>query len=218
VNDLVIQMLVLGLAAAINPVPVGAAIVLLAAEHGKRNALIFTLSMAAVLAGVGLWMLSAASEAATSNSSTASAASSIFTLVIGLAFLGVFVQQWRRTPGTPGEKPGWMGSVEKLGIIAPLVLAVCLTNYALLSAAVSDILKADVSTAQQDTALGLFVLVAIMSGLIPLVLTIVSPRWAHKQLGRLSAWLAFHDRALLMWVFGIMGAVFAAQGIAGLLA
>ena len=216
-NELLVQMLLLGVAAAINPVPVGAAIVLLASKHGKRNTLIFTLSMAAVLAGVGTWMLEFAGAAGSSNSSSASASASIFTLLIGLAFLAVFVQQWRRTPGTPGEQPGWMRSVEKLGILAPLVMAVALTNYALLSAAVTGILKADVSTAQGYSALGLFVLVAIMSALIPLLLTLVSPRWAGKQLGRLSAWLAFHDRALLMWVFGLMGAVFAVQGLVGLL-
>jgi hypothetical protein len=217
-NELVVQMVLLGLAAAINPVPIGAAIVLLASQHGKRNAFIFTVSMAAVLMGVGTWMLNAAPEAATSTDSTSSTASYVFTLLIGLAFLAVFVQQWRREPGPPeGGQPGWMKSVEKLGILAPLVMAVALTNYALLSAAMSDILKADATSAQEYTALGIFVLIAIMSALVPLLLTLVSPRWAGKQLGRLSAWLAFHDRALLMGVFGFMGAVFTVQGLVPLL-
>lgn len=217
VNQLVVQMLLLGLAAAVNPVPIGAAIVLLAARHGKRNTAIFTVSMAVVLMGVGVWMLDFAGGSSSDSTTSASTGASAFTLLIGLAFLAVFFQQWRRDPGTPGEQPGWMKSVDKLGILAPLVLAVALTNYALLSAAVTDILKADVSSTQAHTALVLFVLIAIMSALIPLLLTIVSPRWASKQLGRLSAWLAFHDRALLMWVFGVMGGVFAAQGLIGLL-
>jgi putative Mn2+ efflux pump MntP len=217
VDKLIVQIVVLGIVTAINPVPIGAAIVLLAARHGKRNAFIFTLSMAAVLYGIGSWMLEVPSADGNSTSSTASNGSAIFTLLIGVAFLAVFLQQWRRDPGTPGEQPGWMKSVEKLGIVAPLVMAVALTNYALLSAAVTDILKADVSTTQAFAALGLFVVLAIMSALMPLLLTIISPRWASKQLGRLSAWLAFHDRALLMWVFGIMGGVFAVQGIVQLL-
>ena len=43
------------------------------------------------------------------------------------------------------------------------------------------------------------------------------PVWAREQLGRLQDWLTRYDRVILMIVFGVMGGLFTAQGVAGLL-
>ena len=51
----------------------------------------------------------------------------------------------------------------------------------------------------------------------PLVLYLVRPVWAREQLGRLQVWLTRHNGIILMIVFGLMGALFTAQGVVNLL-
>jgi hypothetical protein len=51
----------------------------------------------------------------------------------------------------------------------------------------------------------------------PLALYLVRPVWARGQLALLQGWLTRHDRVILMIVFGLMGALFTAQGAANLL-
>ena len=95
-NDLLVQITILGLLTAINPIPIGAAIVLLASPHGKRNTFIFLISLSAIMAIVGVALLSLGTETASGSASAPSQGALVFQLLIGLAFLGIFVQQWRR--------------------------------------------------------------------------------------------------------------------------
>jgi len=216
-NDLLVQITILGLLTAINPVPIGAAIVLLAAPHGKRNAFIFLLSLSAIMAIVGVALLSLGTETASGSDSAPAQGALVFQLLIGLAFLGIFVQQWRRSPDPGGDSTGTQ-MIERFGLAAPLVMGAALTNYALVTTVVGNILAADVTTTQGYAALAWYILLAATSVLIPLLLTVVRPVWAAKQLGRLNDWLSIHDRVILMVVFGLMGGVFTAQALIDLLA
>ena len=53
--------------------------------------------------------------------------------------------------------------------------------------------------------------------IVPLVLYLVRPVWAREQPGRLQVWLTKHNRVILMIVFGLMGALFTAQGVVNLM-
>jgi hypothetical protein len=208
-------LLVPALAIAVNPVPIVAVVTLLAGDHGRRNAFTFLTAMVIVMLTLGvLTIFVLGSESARSSATTAQAAAQT---LFGVVFLALFVAQWRARPRRTDEKPGWMRLIDKAGLSAAVVLAFALTNYALLSAGAGEIRAATLSASQQAAALAFFVAVAVSTVATPLALYLVRPAWAREQLGRLQSWLTRYDRAILMIVFGLMGALFTAQGVANLL-
>ena len=214
-SSLLAGLLVPALAIAVNPVPIVAVVTLLAGDHGRRNAFTFLVAMVVVMVTIGaLTIFVLGSESARSSATTAQAAAQT---LFGVVFLGLFVAQWRARPRSTDETPGWMRLIDKAGLGAAVVLAFALTNYALLSAGAAEIRTSGSSTPEQAAALAFFVAVAVSTVATPLALYLVRPAWAHRQLGLLQGWLTRYDRVILMIVFGLMGALFTAQGAANLL-
>jgi Sap, sulfolipid-1-addressing protein len=214
-SSLLAGLLVPALAIAVNPVPIVAVVTLLAGDHGRRNAFTFLVAMVVVMVTIGaLTIFVLGSESARSSATTAQAAAQT---LFGVVFLTLFVAQWRARPRGADEKPGWMRLIDKAGLGAAVVLAFALTNYALLSAGAGEIRTSSLGASQQAAALAFFVIVALSTVAAPLALYLVRPMWAREQLGRLQGWLTRYDRVILMIVFGLMGALFTAQGVANLL-
>ena len=213
-NSLLASLLVPALAIAVNPVPIIAAVTLLMTEHGRRNTAAFLTALILVMVADGLLTLFLIGQKSAGSSTAAHAWVQI---VFGIVFLGLFVLQWRARPPADGEEPGWMKMMNKAGFGAAVVLGLALTNYALLSAGVSTIRNAGVSSSQQLAALAFFVAVAVSTVAATLILFLAFPRWAEKALVRLKAWLTKHSRAILLIVFGLMGLLFAVEGVLALL-
>jgi hypothetical protein len=214
VNSLLASLLVPALAIAVNPVPIIAAVTLLMTDHGRRNTAAFLSALILVMAADGLVTLFLVGQ---KSSGSSTAAHAWVQVVFGIVFLGLFVLQWRAKPPADGEEPGWMKMMNKAGFGAAVVLGLALTNYALLSAGVSTIRSSGVSSSQQLAALVFFVVVAVSTVAATLILFIAFPRWAEKELVRLKAWLTKHSRVILMAVFGLMGLLFAVEGVLVLL-
>ncbi len=214
-GNLLTSLVLPALAIAVNPVPIIAVVTLLAAEHGRRNAFAFLVSLVAVMLTVGvLTIFVLGSKSSQSSATTAQAAAQT---AFGVVFLALFAAQWRAKPSATDEPPGWMRMIDRAGLSAAVIMALALTNYALLSAGAGIIRKAEVGTSQQALALAFFVLLAVSTVIAPLALYLLRPAWAKEQLGRLQSWLTRHNRVILMIVFGSMGALFTAQGVANLL-
>jgi hypothetical protein len=201
------------LAIAVNPVPIMAVVALLATAHAKRNALYFIVTMWVIMLAVGTVLITIAGNSTSSSSSKGGAG---VELAFGIIFLAVAAQQWRSKP-VEGKDPGWMKALDKNGLVAGVTLGVSLTNYALLTTGIDDIVKSGLSKSVQISALVLFVAIATCTIVLPLIVYLVRPAWARKQLGRLSAWLMMHNRVILIVVFGLMGLLFLVEGINGLL-
>ena len=105
----------------------------------------------------------------------------------------------------------------KAGFGVAVVLGVSLTNYALLTVAATTILKSDSSTTTQVAGLAFFILIAISTVVCPLVVYLVRPQWATRQLGRLKDWLTLHNRVVITLVLALMGVLFTALGLTHLL-
>ena len=214
-NELLVSLIVPALGIALNPMPIIAVVALLATDHAKRNAAAFIASMVAVMLTVGvLTIFVLASKSSQTASTTAQAA--VQTLA-GLFFLSLVVIQWRAKPSDTDKPPGWMRLIDKAGLSAAIIMAVVLMNYALLTAGAGLIRKSGLGTSQQTQALVFFILVSASTVIAPLVLYAVRPVWAREQLGRFNGWLTRHNRAMVMIVFGVLGALFLAQGVANLL-
>jgi hypothetical protein len=217
VHDLLVSLLVPALAIAVNPVPIVAVITLLVADHGRRNAAAFLASLVAVMAADGLVTIYFLGDASSSSQNTSTAVHGAVQLALGLAFLALFVVQWRSRPRFAGETPAWMKMLDKAGFGAALGMGVALTNYALLSSGMATIVAAGLPTADEVAALAFFVALSVSTVVVPLVLCVVFPRWASGWLARFKVWLIPRSRTILLVVFGAIGALSVVQGAITLL-
>ena len=197
-SQLIASLLVPALAIAVNPVPVIAAVTLLASDHGKRNAAVFLGTLVAVMLAVGVLTIFVFAKSSSAQDSTGKGMAAL-QLLFGIVFLVTFVVQWRNKQ-PDGD-----------------VLGLALTNYALLTAGTTAIRKSGLSATNEAIALIFFVVLSVSTVIAPLVIYLVSPAWAEDKLGRLKAWLTKHSRVILMVVFGLMGFLFTALGIYHLL-
>jgi len=110
-----------------------------------------------------------------------------------------------------------MKTMNKAGFGAAVVPGLAPTNKALPSAGTSTIRRATLSTTAELEALALLIRVSVSTGAATLILFLARPRWAEVRLARLKIWLTRHSRAILLAVFGLMRALFSAQGLAALL-
>lgn len=216
-GNLLVTLILPALLIALNPIPIIAAVTLLSTDHGKRNAAAFVATLAAIMLAVGVLTIFLLGKADSSGQTDTSTGLAVVQTVLGLAFLAMAFLQWRSRPQTAAESPKWMQKLDGAGFSVAVVLGLSLTNYALLTAGTSKILKSGVGSRQEVVALLFFVLLALCTVVVPLVVYLVRRVWAEAQLHRLKAWLTAHNRALLVGVFGVMGVLFTAQGLGNLL-
>lgn len=215
--ELLASLLISGLLIAVNPLPILVAVTLLTADHGKRITAVFALTLAAVMLTIGILTVFFLGQAGSSSQRAGSTTSAALQTLFGLGFLAMMVIQWRAKPRSDGKPPRWMTLMDRGGAGIAIVLGVTLTNYALLTSGSRAILRSGLGVTEEVTGLAFFIAVAISTVVVPLVIYFVRREWAERQLGRLRHWLTVHNRALVMAVFGAMGALFTVQGVIGLL-
>ena len=209
-SQLIASLLVPALAIAVNPVPIIAAVTLLASDHCKRNAAVFLGSLVTVMLAVGVLTIFLIGKSSSSQQSASNGMAAL-QLLFGIVFLVTFVVQWRNKQ--PDGDPGWLKMMDKAGFIVGVVLGLALTNYALLTAGTTAIRKSGLSVTNEAVALVFFVVLSASTVIAPLVIYLVSPAWAEDKLGRLKVWLTRHSRVILMVVFGLMGLIFTMLGL-----
>ena len=216
-GDLLTSLIVPALLIAVNPVPIVAAVTLLTTDHGRRNTAVFVATLVVIMLADGLVTIFLLGKAGSSTQSGSTTGQAALQTAFGLAFLTMAFLQWRSRSKTEAQSPKWMQKMDEAGFTVAVVLGVSLTNYALLSSGTQKILKSGVPAHEEIVALLFFVLLALCSVVVPLILYLVRRAWAEVRLDRLKRWLTVHNRPLLIAVFGIMGVLFTTQGLDGLL-
>jgi hypothetical protein len=218
-GHLLLQILPVALAIAVNPVPIIAAIVMTATERPLANGIAYLSALIAVSYGFGAAVLVLFQGAALGAGTRSGHVVLVLWLLFGLAFLAAFVVLLARRPrpGQAGREPGWMRWIGRLGPFGAALVGVMLVNYEMEAPALSDILAADVTRAAEFAALALFVAVAVSTSVVPVVAYSAAPGPVGAFLERAKAGLARYHRPILMVTFAAIGAFYTFKGVAGLL-
>ena len=218
-GHLLLQILPVAVAIAINPVPIIAAIVMTATEKPVANGIAYLTALTAVSFGFGAAVLTLFHGTALGSGTRTGHLILVLWLVFGLAFLAACIVLLVRRP-KPGEKerePGWMRWIGRLGPLGAAVVGVMLVNYEMESPALSDILASGVPRAAALVALAVFVLVAVSTSAAPVIAYIVAPGPVGGFLGRAKGWLARYHRPILIVAFAAIGMLYTVKGASGLL-
>ena len=216
-QTLVLSVLGLGLAVALcSPVSVVTVIVLLSMPSGRRRAIAFVVGwlLAIVLIGaVSVFVLHG--QDFNSSQSTPSQAASAVEIAMGCLLLLLSARAYRRRAGpTPdAETPKWLGRLEQTNWLLAVIVGAFMLTYSLTVAAATEILKADVSTADGAFAFAVFALASITTIVAPVVVVLVAPERSAERLERWRRWLLGNSRTIGLVALMVIGAILIARGI-----
>jgi threonine/homoserine/homoserine lactone efflux protein len=217
------QILPLGIAVALSPLPIVVVVLMLVTERARSNGPSFVLGWVAGLAIVGAVVLAIASPTDASEDGQPATWVAVLKLVLGTLLLLVALRQWRTRPreGEDPPVPKWMRALD--GFTAPkaLLAAAFLSglnpkNLLLSVGAAVAIAQTGISGGQQAAAYTVFVLIATVGIAAPVVIYFALGTRSAAILGHLKDWMS-HNNAVIMAVLClVIGAKLIGDGVAAL--
>lgn len=207
-------MIGLGVAMALQPLPVLATIVLLSVQRGVRKAWAFFLGEFLVMFTIGA--ASVAVQSGTSQQS-ASKAASYLTLVAGLVLLAIgawVLAQSRRSAEV--KEPSWLAKLDKMEPWPAFLLGLVLPTYVIAIAAGAHIVGTHPGTAAAVGAMLLFLVVGTSTVYTPIVLAQVMPERSGPARARLRDWLVHDWRKIAAVLVLVVGALLIAKAAVAL--
>jgi threonine/homoserine/homoserine lactone efflux protein len=209
-------------AVALSPIPIIAVVVMLGTPRARSNGPAFAVGWVAGLVAVSVVVVLLAGGA-DDPGSTSRTAVDWLKVVLGVAFLVMAVRQWRRRPraGQEPELPAWMATVDRIAPRRALVLGVALSaanpkNLALTMAAAASIAEVGLDGADTAIAVAVFVVLASVTVVGPVVFAVVDRARAAGPLDRVRQFMAANDAVIMMVILLVLGAKLLGDGFAGL--
>ena len=214
------EVLTFAIGVAISPIPIVAVILMLFSRRARVNGPVFLGGWVVALATVSVVAFVLADQSDPTTSSSASDTISWGKIVLGVLFLLLALRNWRKrpAPGTEPEMPKWMSGIDALSPFQAFGLGVLLAgvnpkNLVLAVGAAAGVAQLGLSTG--DAAVSLIVFVALASVTIvgPVVYYLLGGQRAQRGLDALKDWLRIHDSATMTVLFLVFGVDLIAKGI-----
>ncbi len=211
--ELVLKILPLAVAAAINPTGILVLVALLATA--KRTALFLSAGFCAVFIAFGVVLLALGLRLELTPSTT----SAIIDLVAAAVIVWLGVRALRSKRPTEGDDPTQkhrqLGAAG--GFAAGLALAVSdFSSIVPYLVALKDMAAAGAGATASWTALTVFLVICLAPMVTPVILVYVAPHTAERALGPLRRTLQKHGGTVVAVVCFVIAAYLAAKGVRGL--
>jgi threonine/homoserine/homoserine lactone efflux protein len=215
------EFLPAALAVALSPIPIIGVVLVLDSERARRNGSAFALGWVAGLTVVSVLVVLVAG-AASDPGSDAATGINWFMALIGVAFLVMAAQQWKKRPksGETAQMPSWMASINSISSTKALGLGAGLAaanpkNLALTLAASAAIANAELGGT--DTAIAIITFVAIGSITVvgAVVFYLATPTRAAKPLASVKRFMADNNATIMMVILLILGVKVLGDALAG---
>jgi threonine/homoserine/homoserine lactone efflux protein len=209
---MVLDLMLIGLAIALEPFPLMAFILILSTKKGTRKGLAFVLGwLACLIAVIAAVILTTGGKPPKPQTAPSTAALAI-KLTLGIVLILLAARQ-RRQMGRPRKPPGWMASLDRLSLWAAAGLAVFLQPWTLVAAGAATVVQAKLSTGGDYATLVLFCLLGTSSFLYLELYAAFAPAAATVRLERMRAWLDTRQEQVIILVFLLLGIYLASKSI-----
>jgi Sap, sulfolipid-1-addressing protein len=196
--NVVLDLIIIGLAITLEPLTLVAFILILSAEEGVRKGLAFVLGWMACLVAVIAAVILLTGGKPPRPHTAPSTAALVVKALLGVVLLWVAYRQ-RKRMGRPRKQPGWMARLDHLSLWAAAGLGVFLQPWTLVAAGAATVVQAKLSTAGDWLTLVLFCLLATSSFLVMELYAAFSPEAANARLAQVRAWIDTHtDQAIVV--------------------
>ena len=200
----VFDLILIGLAVTLEPIPITGFILVLSSERGSFKGAAFILgwllSLAVVVAGTVLITGGRPPKPASQPSTAVLAAKILF----GVILLWIAYRRRSRV-GTPRKPPAWMARLDHLSVWAAAGLGVLLQPWVLVGAGAAAVAQLHVSSFQSYILLVGFCLLCTASYLAMECYAVRSPEASQQRLDGLRAWIDTHRDQVIVFLSLIVG-------------
>lgn len=210
-GDAIGEFLPYAVGIAVSPVPIAAVLLMLVTKKARTNGPLFLLGWMAGLTVAGVVVLFI--PALGSSEGEPSTASGVVKGILGLLLLVGGVNAWRKRPkeGEKAAAPAWMEQLDGFNGIKSLGVGFFLSgvnpkNLLLAVGGAATIAGAALNTTQQYVALAVFVLIASLSILIPVVLFLVMGEKGEAAMTRTKDWMIQNNQTVMAVLFLVLAA------------
>ena len=209
---MVLDLLLIGLAIALEPFPLTAFILILSTEKGTWKGLAYIFGwLACLIVVIAAVLLTTGDKPPKPNTAPSTAALAV-KLALGIVLVLLAVRQQRRM-GRPRKPPSWMARLDRLSLWAAVGLAVFLQPWTLVAAGAATVVQAKLSTPGDYVTLVLFCLLGTSSFLYLELYAAFAPAAAALRLERMRAWLDTHQDQVVILVLLLLGFWLAGKSI-----
>lgn len=223
-NSVLLQVLLLALVAGASPVALGATLVVLGKERGRRNGAAFALGVVLGQAVTVLLAFVWGSALVPAGSHAHQTVRAVLALALGVALVAFGVRERLRPPGStpPGDsrtkrvldRLARLRASELFG--AGFALTLGPKRLALTVLVAGTIVAGDFGTVTGAVLTVGYVVLATAFVTVPVVLTVVFGHRADEWMVAVKAWLDAHKRSLTVYPLIVLGVLIAADALIAL--
>jgi uncharacterized membrane protein (DUF2068 family) len=196
----ILNLIVIGLAVALDPLPLTAFLVVLPSKRGTVKGAAFVFGWLVSLAAVVAITVLATGNNPPKPATVPSIASLAIKIAIGVVLVRIAIRHIRARgqPKPPKDPPKWQAHVDSMSPWFALALAPALQPWVLIGAGAATVVEAKLSSWESFLALFLYCVLASSSYLAMEIYAIVRPAQSQELLGRSRTWIDGHtDQAII---------------------
>jgi hypothetical protein len=202
-----LDLVLIGLAIALDPLPLTAFLIVLPSKRGVRKGAAWTFGWLASLGIVVTITVLATGNNPPKPNTAPSLADLAVKIAIGMILVAIAVRQRRRMgrPKKPKKTPKWQAHVDNMSPWFAMGLACALQPWVLISAGAATVVEAKLSSTESYLTLFLFCVLASASYLAMEIYTGFRPGQSQAFLTRLRTWIDTHTDQVIIWGSLILG-------------
>jgi hypothetical protein len=203
----VLNLVLIGLAITLDPLPLTAFMVVLPSQHGVLKGAAFVFGWLVSLAIVVTVTVLATGNNPPKPNTAPSLASLAVKIVIGVVLVVIAIRHRRRMgqPKKPKKPPKWQAHVNSVTPWFALALAPALQPWGLIAAGAATVMEAKLSSAGSYLALLLFCILASASYLAIELYTAFRPAQSQALLAGFRIWINAHTDQVIIFGSLILG-------------
>jgi hypothetical protein len=212
---MVLDLMLIGLAVAVDPLPLTAFLVVLPSKGGARKGAAFVFGWLVSLAIVVAVTVTATGNNPPKPATAPSLAALAVKILLGVILVMIAVRHIRARgqPKPPKPPPKWQAHVDSMSPWFALALAPTLQPWVLIGAGAATVVEAKLSSWESFLALALYCVLASSSYLAMEIYAVVRPAQSQALLVRCRTWIESHmDQAIIVGSL-IIGFWFIADGL-----
>ena len=197
---LVLNLVLIGLAVALDPLPLTAYLIVLPSQRGTVKGAAFTFGWLVSLGAVVTITVLATGDNPPKPSTAPTLASLAVKIVLGAVLVVIAVRhiRARNKPKPPKKPPKWQEHVDSMSPWFALALAPTLQPWVLIGAGAATVVQAKLSSWESFLALFLYCVLASASYLAMEIYAIVRPDQSQALLARFRAWIDGHTDQVII--------------------
>jgi hypothetical protein len=203
-----LDLVLIGLAIALDPLPLTSFFVLLPSRRGVVKGAAFILGWLISLAIVVAITLAATGNKPPKSNTAPTLAALAVKIALGALLIAIAIRRWRRMgqPRKPKKTPKWQAGVDSMSPWFAMGIAPLVQPWGLIAAGVATITQAKVSSVESALALIFFCLLASASLLTLVLLVGLRPDKGRALLAGVRTWMNTHTDQVIIIGCLVLGA------------